>query len=92
MNDLPKRKKLRMKQYNYSDCGLYFVTLCVKDGNELLWNNVKMDCNCLEKVPELSETGRAIEEEIRRLSQIYENVTVDKYCIMPNHIHMIILI
>jgi REP element-mobilizing transposase RayT len=40
----------------------------------------------------LSKTGQLVEEEILRLSNIYDGVTVDLYTVMPNHVHMIILI
>ena len=36
MNELPVRKDTRVDGYDYSDAGVYFVTLCVKDGHEML--------------------------------------------------------
>ena len=36
----PKRKRTRLKDYDYSSAGVYFVTVCVKDKKPLLWNNV----------------------------------------------------
>ena len=42
--------------------------------------------------PPLSITGLCVQEEIRNLTQIYDALTVDKYVIMPNHIHMILRI
>ena len=40
----------------------------------------------------LSHIGMTIDSEIKKIPEIYENVKIDKYVIMPNHIHMIILI
>ena len=92
MNDLPKRKKIRLEGYDYSSCGAYFVTLCVNIREPILWQNVGANCvRPLEKPP-LSSIGMIVDNEIQKLNDIYKNVTIDKYCIMPNHIHMIILI
>ena len=39
--ELPKRKDLRLKQYNYSFAGAYFVTICTKDRKRILSNIIK---------------------------------------------------
>ena len=39
--NLPKRKDLRLKQYDYSSAGAYFVTICIKDGKIILSNIIK---------------------------------------------------
>ncbi|MEG1315823.1 MAG: hypothetical protein RSC86_00445, partial [Oscillospiraceae bacterium] len=36
--ELPKRKSNRLKGYDYSQKGAYFITMCVKDRHEMLWN------------------------------------------------------
>ena len=36
-----KRKSTRLKDYDYSNAGVYFVTVCVKDKKPLLWNNAR---------------------------------------------------
>lgn len=89
--DLPKRKKMRLEGFDYSSCGAYFVTVCVSGRKPILW---RVGANCVrpnEKIP-LSNTGVIIDNEIQKLSTVYENVKVDKYCIMPNHIHIILFI
>ncbi|MGN1133052.1 MAG: hypothetical protein ACI4RN_01205 [Oscillospiraceae bacterium] len=35
--DLPKRKQIRLKNYDYSQNGMYFITICTKDRKEILW-------------------------------------------------------
>ena len=37
--NLPKRKHIRLKGYDYSQNGLYFITICVKDKHEILWEH-----------------------------------------------------
>ncbi len=46
----------------------------------------------LDEPPKLSKIGKIISNEIKKIPEIYEHVKIDKYVIMPNHIHMIILI
>ena len=90
--DLPKRKNIRLNDYNYSSNGAYFITICTKNKENLLWKNVGANCvRPLEQLP-LSKIGIVVENEIHKLNTIYENIKVDKYQIMPNHIHFIIFI
>ncbi len=88
MKDVPARKNIRLKNYDYSSNGAYFITICVKDRHEMLGKIV--GTNCVR--PELSEYGMIIENEIKVLDNTYDDVKVDKYVIMPNHVHMIIFI
>ena len=90
--DLPKRKNIRLNDYNYSSNGAYFITICTKNKENLLWKNVGANCvRPLDQLP-LSKIGIVIENEIYKLNTVYENIKVDKYQIMPNHIHFIIFI
>lgn len=90
--ELSKRKKMRLAGYDYSSCGMYFITICIADRRSLLWKNVGANCVRPNESPILSDIGKIIDNEIQKLGGIYENVEVDKYCIMPDHIHMIISI
>lgn len=90
--DLPKRKNIRLNDYNYSSNGAYFITICTKNKENLLWKNVGANCvRPLDQLP-LSKIGIVIENEIYKLNTVYKNIKVDKYQIMPNHIHLIIFI
>jgi len=40
----------------------------------------------------LSDIGRIVDNEIQKIGSIYDSIKVDKYCIMPDHIHFIISI
>ena len=83
---LPTRKHIRLKNYDYSS-GMYFITVCTKNRQKLFGEIIKEDDNA--KVL-LSETGKCIEGIICDIPEHYSNVSVDKYCIMPNHIHLIL--
>jgi len=92
-NKYPVRKNMRLQGYDYSQNGVYFLTICVKDKQNLLWNDSLVGAACgrpLSAKHMLSEMGQIIDDEINRIDEIYETVRIDKYVIMPNHIHMII--
>jgi len=83
---LPQRKNIRLKGYDYSSAGLYFVTICVKDKHELLWDNPPVGAAfgrpLFPEIPlPLSKAGQIVDAEIRK---------IDQPVVMPNHIHMII--
>lgn len=84
--NLPKRKNIRLKYYDYSKEGMYFITICVKDRIELL-GQIKR----LNQI-ELSKEGKIVYTSLNNLKQTYTNIEIDEYVIMPNHIHLIIII
>ncbi|MFH1564917.1 MAG: hypothetical protein ABIC82_03645 [bacterium] len=72
----------RMKGWDYSHSGYYFVTICAKD------------CKCyFGKVAEdkviLSNIGKIVSDEWLKTKDIRENVVLDEMVIMPNHLHVI---
>jgi len=108
MKHLPTRKPNRLKNHDYSQNGAYFITICTKNHAELFGNIVNTPYDqtplvganlvrplCVRPLcvrPQLSAIGNAVEHEINEIKNAYDNVTVDKYVIMPNHVHMIIKI
>ena len=91
MNKLPKRKTIRIKDYDYSNPGAYFITICTAKREMLFWNNVGADIIRPQNI-QLSRIGKIAEQGILQIETHYENVFVDKYCIMPDHIHLILQI
>ncbi len=91
--EVPKRKSIRLKDFDYSSNGMYFVTICVRNKEWLLWD---VGATCGRPSPyrhNLSAYGKIADNEICKINAIYEKtVIIDKYIIMPNHIHMIILL
>ena len=80
MMEKPNRKKIRIENYDYS-YGTYFVTVCTANREKVLWNIVGADIirpNCQS----LSDAGRVVEKGILQISEHYENVSVNKYCII----------
>ena len=87
--ELHTRKRNRLSDFNYSDAGYYFITLCTKDSNSYFGRiNVSASGGGLHH----SEIGLKVDEEIKHISSVYKHIYIDKYVIMPNHIHMIVVI
>ena len=90
--NLPKRKTTRLKDYDYSTPGAYFITICTKDRkkylSEIIVGTGVLDC------PQniLTSYGKIANNHLVNMSNFYENIKIDKYVIMPNHIHMLIQI
>ena len=91
MNELPNRRNIRIENYDYSAPGAYFITVCTANREQLFWNGVGADIIRPHNVP-LSSNGRIAQQGILQIPKHYENVSVDKYCIMPDHIHLILRI
>ncbi|MBQ8783528.1 MAG: transposase [Clostridia bacterium] len=85
---LPKRKPNRLKDYDYSSNGAYFLTICTKDKQKILCDIVRVD-DLGDPIIKLTEIGKIVDKYIVSANKI-DNVTVDKYVVMPNHIHMIV--
>jgi len=90
VNELPTRKNIRLKGHDYAGVGYYFVTICIKDMPELLGRIVGATVPGRPRT-ELSELGNLVDSAISYYSANHLAV-FDKYVIMPNHIHMIIVI
>ncbi len=95
--NLPKRKDLRLKHYDYSSAGAYFVTICTKDRKNIFWNKISSnfvgeDIILPPESTSLSTYGKIAEEAIKAIPEHYTHIELLQYVVMPNHIHMILLI
>ena len=91
MNELPKRKHIRIEDYDYSTPGAYFITVCTANREKIFWSDRRGELCSPANVP-LSDIGIIVDNEIKKLYSVYDAVRVDKYCIMPDHIHFILSI
>ena len=89
--DLPHRKSNRLKNYDYSQGGAYFITISIKDRLPVLWQD-NSDPEIAAKTFRLSTTGMIVEQTICNIPNVYEKVVIDKYCVMPDHLHLVIII
>ena len=88
----PERKPTRIKNYDYSSVGAYFVTICTKNRAEILSQIVGGDVPDAPICIKLMPYGVIAEKYIKQLNDIYENISVEKYVIMPDHIHILIVV
>lgn len=85
---------MRLKGWDYTSAGHYFVTVCTHEKRRLFWERkvfVGAD-NVRPQPPALSDLGKMVNETIQDIPNHYPNVLVDKYVVMPNHIHMILIL
>ena len=75
------RKTTRIPGYDYATCNYYFITVCTYEKA------------CIFGKPnKLNTIGKIADRHISQLSSHYQGVHIDKYVIMPNHIHMIVVL
>ena len=82
--NLPQRKSPRATWYDYNG-GRYFVTFCTKN-HDLYFGDV------VDGKMELSEIGDYALRCIEKIPEINDNVSVPEFVVMPNHIHMIVIV
>ena len=82
---MKNRKANRMREYDYSQAGYYFVTICTQNRKELFGEIIdgRMIANA---------AGKMVKETWDELSRFYEGIRTDQFQIMPNHVHGIIAI
>jgi len=90
MEKLPQRKTLRLKQYDYSSKGAYFITVCLQERKPLLSDIIRSQTDDCYNV-HLTSIGKIIEQTLLSSEKI-PGVKIDKYVIMPDHIHAIIVL
>ena len=82
---MQNRRSIRLPGYDYQQAGMYFVTICVQEKECLLGEIVDGEIH-------LSNHGRLAEAGWNWLNNQYPFVSIDLFCVMPNHVHAIIQI
>ena len=85
--DLPKRKQIRLPEYDYSSPGAYFVTICTRDRRCIL-STIRRGDPCGRPSLILSDYGKIVERCLKQVENLYA-VQIEPYVVMPNHIHFI---
>ncbi|ABB31308.1 hypothetical protein GeomeDRAFT_1864, partial [Geobacter metallireducens RCH3] len=83
--DIHHRRSIRLREYDYSSGGVYFVTMCVQ-GRECLFGGV------VDGVMQLNEAGRMVVGTWHGLAERFPNMTTDEFIVMPNHVHGIMVV
>lgn len=76
------RRSIRLKGYDYSQAGLYFITICVQDRKCLFGNIVNGEMI-------LNDAGKMADNEWVKIPERFTNVQLHEYMVMPNHFHAI---
>ena len=79
------RRSIRLPSYDYGQPGAYFVTVCTHD-RACLFGDVIDGCMAL------NAHGRIARDEWRRTERLRDNVALDAFVVMPNHVHGIVVI
>ena len=82
-SDLPRRRAMRLRGYDYSQPGAYFVTTCVQH-RKCLFGTI------IDGGMRLNKIGQIVVECWNRISQHFPSVELGESVIMPNHFHGII--
>lgn len=83
--DIHHRRSIRLKGFDYSKTGAYFVTICIWDRG-CLFGDIE------DGAMQLNEYGRIVENEWLKTMDVRDNVEMDYYIVMPNHFHGILVI
>lgn len=77
------RKSIRLKNYDYSQAGLYFVTVCIEN-RHCLFGHIANDSMIL------NDAGNMIASQWNELNNRFPSIVLHEYVVMPNHFHGII--
>ncbi len=89
--DYPVRKSNRLKNYDYASPGYYFVTICAYK-HKCIFSHITVGQGLAPAENKLTVFGKAAEKQLLDLEKRYNCIRIDKYVIMPNHIHALIII
>lgn len=84
-SDKHNRHSIRLKNYDYSQAGAYFVSICVQN-RECVFGNI------VDGEMHLNKWGEIITEEWMHSTEIRKEIQLDEFVVMPNHIHGIVII
>lgn len=86
---MPNRKPNRLSHFDYSQPGYYFITICTKNHHSIL----RRGAQCAPApLPPLTSAGLAAERFLLEIPVHYPMISVDHYVVMPNHVHLILVI
>ncbi|HOY61179.1 MAG TPA: transposase [Candidatus Woesebacteria bacterium] len=76
-------KQYRLKNWDYSSDGFYFITICTKD-RENYFGDIQND------KMKLSQIGMVTQKYLLQIPMHYKNILIDEFSIMPNHVHILL--
>ena len=93
MDEKPIRKKNRLENFDYSEKGDYFVTICVKERRNIFWKNNYSHISDKDIRSFYNHNGNIADKIINNVNiTLKDDVNIEKFTIMPDHIHLIVSI
>lgn len=89
--NLHHRRSIRLKGYDYSQAGAYFITICCHN-RKCLFGEIAVGTGLAPALMTLNKFGQIAYNEWIKLTERFENFELDVFQIMPNHIHGIIVL
>ena len=89
--ELPKRKRNRLAEYDYSTPNVYFITVCTDSRQNLFWKDVRAIANHPGNIS-LTDLGMTVKQVIHDIPKHYPAISVEHAVVMPNHIHLLLQI
>lgn len=87
--DVHHRRSIRLKDFDYSSEGAYFITICTEN-RENLFGGIIVGADSISAQMKINDAGKMIELIWKQTIIEYQNIKSEKYVIMPNHFHCII--
>ena len=89
--DLPKRKRNRLENWDYSSNGAYFITICTFQRETILGRVVGAIHESPASGIELTRIGKIVRDTVETLPQKFPEIRLEKYVVMPNHVHLLLI-
>ena len=89
IKDLPKRKRTRLPEFDYSSNGIYFVTICTQNRRKIL-SEIFVGQGLGPAEIRLLKYGQIAEKQIFAFEERFDNVKIENHVIMPDHIHLLV--
>src|SRR6266446_4936630 len=81
--EIHHRRSIRLKGYDYSQAGLYFITICCQD-RKCIFGKIEND----EMI--LNDAGKIANDYLINIPEKYNQTRMHEFVVMPNHVHAII--
>lgn len=89
--NFPNRKLPRLKKYDYTTPGAYFITICSHE-KQCIFGHITPGSHGDDARMVYSPIGELAKACLLKIESHFPNITIDNWTIMPNHIHMILCI
>ncbi len=83
--DIHSHRSIRLKEYDYSQAGAYFVTICAQDRECFFGDVVAGDIR-------LNDAGQMVWDVWHKIPEHFPHADIDEFVVMPNHFHGIIVL